>query len=175
MRYERKATIVFIDCLINIQCTTSNSRAVLRAADLLAPPLSSKSRSLTSYILAFKSVFAKWSVSPSGTNLTHFFSPPDLFQCRYPPPTSLVPSATYPIPSTPPLLVHMFALASTPLPIALTVRRLHPSEAPKLSSFPRKEEWDAQLESIAALGRLKRVQMGWENKQAFLEFRKKRR
>ncbi|ORY72733.1 hypothetical protein BCR35DRAFT_333910 [Leucosporidium creatinivorum] len=127
------------------ECTTSNNRAILRFAELLAPATGTKATALKTFILSFK----------------------------YPLPTRLTPSSTYPIPSS--LLSHIFSLTTSPSPLSLTIRRLHPSESPKLSTSLKKEEWEAVAESLAATGRWKRCNgLGWERKEGFLEFRKKR-
>lgn len=98
------------------------------------------------------------------------------FVCRYPLPARLTPSATYPIrsPRFSPI-AHIFALTSSPVPLSLTIRRLHASESPKFSTLPKKEDWDAISEGLTTVGRWKKVGgLDWEKKQAFLEFRKKR-
>ncbi|GAA5935606.1 hypothetical protein JCM1841_007010 [Sporobolomyces salmonicolor] len=129
------------------EATTSNNRALLRFAELQAPPAGAKAIPVRTFVLAFK----------------------------YSPPTRLSPSLAYPIPSTSLLLPlsHVFSLTSRPVLYSISIRRLHPSESPKISSAPRKEEWDQLAETLATTARLKRVGgLGWEDKGAFLEFRK---
>ena len=95
---------------------------------------------------------------------------------RYPAPTSLAPSLTYPIPSPSPLsglFAHLYTLTSRLTPYTFSVRRLHPSEAPRLSARPTKDEWDALGDALAGTARLKKVGgLGWVEKGAFLEFRR---
>ncbi|BGP53084.1 hypothetical protein JCM8202_004167 [Rhodotorula sphaerocarpa] len=89
---------------------------------------------------------------------------------RYPAPTSLAPSLTNPIPSDtfPALpLAHLYALTSRLVPYTFTVRKLHPTDSPK------RLEWAALAETLAATARLKRVgALGWREKAAFLDFRR---
>lgn len=105
-------------------------------------------------------------------------APTDPFRSRnrYPAPTLLAPSLAYPIPSPSPLpglLTHLYTLTSRLTPYTFSVRRLHPSEAPKMSTAPRKQEWDAVADTLAATARLKKVGgLGWVEKSAFLEFRR---
>ncbi|KAM0793094.1 hypothetical protein ACM66B_000575 [Microbotryomycetes sp. NB124-2] len=132
-------------CVVFPECTTSNNRGLLKFGNF-ASPSSVKARPVRTFLVAFK----------------------------YPPPTRITPTATYPIPSSTPL-PHMFALACSPAPVSLTIRRLHPSESPKLSTSNRKEDWDAVAEALAALGRFKRINgIDFSSKQAFLEYRKGR-
>ncbi|GAA6047870.1 hypothetical protein JCM3770_004683 [Rhodotorula araucariae] len=129
------------------EATTSNNRALLKLAEL-ATPAGASASPLRTFVLVFK----------------------------YPAPTRLAPSLTYPIPTPSPLaglVAHIYTLTSRLTPYTLTVRRLHPSEAPKLSTVPRKDEWDALADTLAATGRLKKVgALGWVEKGAFLEFRR---
>ncbi|GAA5994818.1 lysophosphatidic acid acyltransferase LOA1 [Rhodotorula paludigena] len=129
------------------EATTSNNRAMLKFAEI-APATAGKSSAVRTFVLTF----------------------------RYPPPTRLAPSLTYPIPTPSPitgLLSHVYTLTSRLSPYTLTIRRLQPSESPKLSTAPKKEEWDALAETLAGTARLKRVGgLGWVEKGAFLEFRR---
>ncbi|GAA5897552.1 hypothetical protein JCM8208_003302 [Rhodotorula glutinis] len=128
--------------------TTSNNRALLKLAEIAAPGACVKSSPLRTFVLAFK----------------------------YPAPTALAPSLTYPIPTPSPLsglLSHLYALASRLTPYTFSVRRLHASEAPKLSAHPTRDEWDALGDALAGTARLKKVGgLGWVEKGAFLEFRR---
>ncbi|KAK4054778.1 hypothetical protein OIV83_000702 [Microbotryomycetes sp. JL201] len=128
-------------------CTTSNNRGLLKFGSF-SSATGSKTKPVRTFILAFK----------------------------YPLPTSITPSATCPIPGaalSP--ISHMFALACSPAPTSLTVRRLHPSESPKLSTANRKEDWDAIADILAALGRFKRLNsIDFEAKRAFLAYKKSR-
>ncbi|GAA5934277.1 hypothetical protein JCM3775_006956 [Rhodotorula graminis] len=128
--------------------TTSNNRALLKLADIATPAAGAKSSPLRTFVLAF----------------------------RYPAPTSLAPSLTYPIPTPSPLsglLSHLYTLTSRLTPYTFSVRRLRASEAPKLSVRPTKDEWDALGEALANTARLKKVGgLGWVEKGAFLDFRR---
>ncbi|BGP29057.1 hypothetical protein JCM10296v2_000793 [Rhodotorula toruloides] len=122
------------------ECTTSNNRALLKIPDLAAPTKGSKGSLPRIFVLAFK----------------------------YPQPTRLAPSLTYPIPSSSFIrlpLAHICSLASRLTPYTFTVRRLHPSESPTT--------WDNLGETLAQTARLKKVVgLGWVEKGAFLEFRR---
>jgi hypothetical protein len=103
---------------------------------------------------------------------------------RYDAPTHTAPSPTL---SIPPLWAHLFALASAPAPSrTLSVRLLAPDDAPSSATFLPSDVLpavgagadaggnvtleDACAVLIAALGRMKRIGYGWEEKQHFLEF-----
>ncbi|KDE08260.1 hypothetical protein MVLG_01526 [Microbotryum lychnidis-dioicae p1A1 Lamole] len=122
------------------EATTSNNRALLKLGELVPPKTTGgATKALRLYLLSFK----------------------------YPLPTCLVPSATYPIPDSTPI-PHLFSLTSTPFTTTLHIRRLHPSESPSLSSTPRKEEMEVLAETLASTGRLKRVKgIDWEMKHGF--------
>ncbi|KAK4058185.1 hypothetical protein OIO90_000924 [Microbotryomycetes sp. JL221] len=68
--------------------------------------------------------------------------------------------------------------ATKPKPVRtflLAFKRLHPSESPKLSTGSKQEDWDVIGDTIASVGRLKRVNgLDVESKVAFIEYRKKR-
>ncbi|BGP12966.1 hypothetical protein JCM10213_006605 [Rhodosporidiobolus nylandii] len=134
------------------EATTSNNRALLKFAEL-SPASPSPTGGKPAVVRVFVLVF------------------------RYPAPTRFAPSLTHPIPSSPPLLPHLFTLTSRLLPLTFSIRRLHASECPRLTlpagANPKKEEWDALAETLAGTGRLKRVGgLGWKEKEAFLEFRR---
>jgi hypothetical protein len=139
--------------LVFPECTTSNNRGLLRFADVFPG---------------------------AGVPCT---AGPDLYLActRYDPPTPLAPSPTQPVPGDalgP--LTHAFTLACGLRPARMAVRRLPLSEGPSTGTFlasdvlgpggtaPSVAEACATL--IAAIGRLKRVAAGWEDKVAFLEF-----
>lgn len=148
------------------EATTSNNRAMLKLAEI-APATAGKSSAVRTFVLTFRYVsYTVRLVSVADATRIH----------RYPPPTRLAPSLTYPIPTLSPitgLLSHVYTLTSRLSPYTLTIRRLHPSESPKLSCAPKKEEWDALAETLAGTARLKRVGgLGWVEKGAFLEFRR---
>ncbi|GAA6035360.1 hypothetical protein JCM8097_008832 [Rhodosporidiobolus ruineniae] len=137
------------------EATTSNSRALLKFPELAQPASSSASGKTTSvrvFVLAFK----------------------------YPSPTRLAPTLTYPIPSTTFLglpLPHLFSLTRLASIYTFSVRLLHASECPRLTltpgANPTKDEWDALSETLAGAGRLKKVGgLGWVEKGKFLEMRR---
>lgn len=80
----------------------------------------------------------------------------------------------------------MFKLATTFVPLSLSIRLLAPSESPSSRAFlaseftiPGGKNDDVLTEACAAIisqiGKMKRVGMGWEDKTAFLEFYKGKR
>lgn len=103
-------------------------------------------------------------------------------ECSYDPPTPLSPTLSHSIASSrlnP--LPHIFKLASTLVPLSLSIRLLVPSASPSSGAFlasdftsPGSKNDDVLTEACAALiaeiGKMKRVGMGWEDKAAFLEF-----
>lgn len=152
-----------------MQGTTSNNRALLKLAEIAAPGACVKSSPLRTFVLAFKCVSRP-------IHAMHLVPQLTLRRHRYPAPTALAPSLTYPIPTPSPLsglLSHLYALASRLTPYTFSVRRLHASEAPKLSAHPTRDEWDALGDALAGTARLKKVGgLGWVEKGAFLEFRR---
>ncbi|KAI9000919.1 hypothetical protein BD414DRAFT_473089 [Trametes punicea] len=132
------------------ECTTSNARALLRFAEVFGD---------------IKLPVSKFKVF--------------LMCVRYDPPTTFAPTLSHSIPSgllNP--LPHIFRLASALAPLTVSIRLLAPSEAPSSGSFLLSEfltggdypdplaECCAAL--IAQIGRFKRVELGWEDKVAFL-------
>ncbi|GAA5892480.1 hypothetical protein JCM6882_005626 [Rhodosporidiobolus microsporus] len=139
------------------EATTSNNRALLKLAEVgPASPSAAGGKTVSArvFVLAFK----------------------------YPAPTRLSPSLTYPIPSATTFglpLSHLYALTSLPSVYTFTIRRLHASESPRLTlssttaGNPKREEWEALGETLAGTARLKRVGgPGWVEKGAFLDFRR---
>ncbi|SCZ90944.1 BZ3500_MvSof-1268-A1-R1_Chr1-3g02407 [Microbotryum saponariae] len=136
------------------EATTSNNRALLKLGELVPPKTTGGATK------AFRLFLLSFNTKPK----SHTSS-------RYPLPTRLVPSATYPIPDSTPL-PHLFSLTSTPFTTTLHIRRLHPSESPSLSSTPRKEEMEVLAEMLASTGRWKRVKaIDWEMKDGFLKLK----
>jgi len=99
---------------------------------------------------------------------------------RYDSPTALTPTLTSSIPTTPlnPLR-HLFSVASSISPPAMTVRLLAPSDSPSSPLFMASEVITGAVPDelseacavlIAQLGKMKRTGMGWEDKGNFLEF-----
>ncbi|BGP21854.1 vacuolar protein sorting protein vps66 [Rhodotorula toruloides] len=137
------------------ECTTSNNRALLKIPELAPPTKGSKGRI---FVLAFKRVsFSR-----------QHYACNDLLARRYPQPTRLASSLTYPIPSSSLIrlpLAHIWSLTSRLTPYTFTVRRLHPSESPT--------SWESIGETLTRTARLKKVVgLGWVEKGAFLEFRR---
>ncbi|OBZ76822.1 hypothetical protein A0H81_04004 [Grifola frondosa] len=139
------------------ECTTSNGRGLLRFADVFCD--------VRVPVMQFK-VF--------------------VMCVRYDPPTAFSPTLAQPIPSAvlnP--LPHIFSLASSLVPLTLSIRLLAPSEAPSsgaflLSDFLTGDAVPDQLSEccaalIAQIGRFKRLGMGWEDKVAFLELYKNKK
>ncbi|KAG5637843.1 hypothetical protein H0H81_003048 [Sphagnurus paluster] len=100
---------------------------------------------------------------------------------RYDPPTSLAPTLTLSIPSLLNPLPHLFSLAASLSPPAISIRLLAPSESPSSQLFVVSEIItdatfnDDQLAEVCAalvaqIGKMKRTGMGWEDKASFLEF-----
>ncbi|KAF9469103.1 hypothetical protein BDZ94DRAFT_1245371 [Collybia nuda] len=100
---------------------------------------------------------------------------------RYDPPTSLAPTLARSIPSkalNP--LPHIFTLASSITPPAISIRLLTPSDSPSSPLFMASEVitgsagedqlTEACATLISQIGKIKRTGMGWEEKASFLEF-----
>lgn len=132
------------------ECTTSNGRGLLQFANLFHQDIPVKGYQ----------VF--------------------LICVRYESPSTLAPSATHCIPSSifnP--LPHLFKLATALKPLTLQIRVLVSPESPSSPLFLTSEvisgDVDDQLAEasvvlISQLGKLKRTNVGWEDKAAFLEF-----
>ncbi|KAG0709530.1 hypothetical protein DFH29DRAFT_792617, partial [Suillus ampliporus] len=144
-RSARRPVVVFPEC------TTSNSRGLLRFAD----------------------VFNGASIPAKGYNIF-------LMCVRYDPPTVLQPSLSHSIPNTTlnPLR-HLFQVCTCLSPQSISIRQLPLSESPSSQLFmvnevvpePRSDmlaEVCAVL--IARMGKMKRIGFGWEDKYAFLDF-----
>ncbi|KAF8741142.1 hypothetical protein AX14_005738 [Amanita brunnescens Koide BX004] len=99
---------------------------------------------------------------------------------RYDLPSTFVPSAAHCIPNSflnP--LPHLFRLATALKPINLQVRLLAPAESPSSPLFVASEVIfgvvedelaEASVALVSQVGKLKRTNLGWEDKRAFLEF-----
>ncbi|KAM0756237.1 hypothetical protein T439DRAFT_320935 [Meredithblackwellia eburnea MCA 4105] len=127
------------------ECTTSNNRALLKPASVQESRIPGKP--LKVFLLSF----------------------------RYELPTLLCSTSTLSIPSPFDPFVHFFKLSLTPIPRKLVIRRLHSAESPKLTTALRHAEWEGAVETLAVAGRWKRTGLDWEAKQAFLEYREKRK
>ncbi|EAU84701.1 hypothetical protein CC1G_00220 [Coprinopsis cinerea okayama7 len=132
------------------ECTSSNARGLLRFAD----------------------VFKK-DVPIKGYNV-------HVLCVRYDPPTAMTPTPSHSIPSgilNP--LPHVFTLATSLSPVAISVRLLPLAESPSSQLFVASEivsgdpDEDQLAEScavlIAQIGKLKRTGKGWEDKTSLLE------
>lgn len=90
-------------------------------------------------------------------------------------PTPATPSVTHPIPnSSYNPIPHIFNVTSSPSPRTLQIRKLNPSESPKLSASPKLTEMDELSNALTACGRWKKTGLSWEEKEEFLKFRAKR-
>ncbi|KLO11236.1 hypothetical protein SCHPADRAFT_831421 [Schizopora paradoxa] len=140
------------------ECTTSNGRGILR----------------------FGNVFK--GISASSLKFTVF-----IMCARIDPPSAFAPTLSLSIPSAflnP--LSHIFSIASSPLPRAMSIRLLSPSDSPGSSTFQLNEFANSiggnsdSLASICAtlmgdIGRMKQVGLGWEDKTRFFDFFKSKR
>ncbi|KAI0269167.1 hypothetical protein BC834DRAFT_932181 [Gloeopeniophorella convolvens] len=131
------------------ECTTSNGRGLLRFAE----------------------VFKDRAVPVSGYKV--------FVMCvRYDPPNALSPTLSHSIPSILNPLPHIMSLVSTITPLNISIRLLPPAESPSSSSFMASEiiPGDVGEDTLSAvcaglisqLGRMKKTNMGWENKVLFL-------
>ncbi|KAI0036039.1 hypothetical protein K488DRAFT_41979 [Vararia minispora EC-137] len=142
-RYARSPVAVFPEC------TTSNGRGLLRFAE----------------------IFKGWAVPTKGHKV--FVA---CFRCD--PPNAFMPTLSHSIPTSANPLSHAFSLASSFVPLSLSVRFLAPSDSPSSGSFMPSEivGIDVGGDTLAAscaglisqLGKLRKVQFGWEEKAAFL-------
>jgi hypothetical protein len=98
---------------------------------------------------------------------------------RYDPPTALSPTLSHPIPSKLNPLSHVFSLAKTFQPLTMSIRLLPPDESPSSPLFLAGEvvAGDGGNDILAAacsglisqLGKLKRMNLSWEDKVLFLK------
>ncbi|KAK2466139.1 hypothetical protein APHAL10511_001781 [Amanita phalloides] len=103
-----------------------------------------------------------------------------IMSVRYDSPSTFVPATTHCIPNyflNP--LPHLFRLATALKPIGLHIRLLAPSDSPSSQLFMTSEVIFGTVEDqlaessavlISQLGKLKRTNLGWEEKAAFLNF-----
>ncbi|KAI0303220.1 hypothetical protein BC826DRAFT_984055 [Russula brevipes] len=132
------------------ECTTSNGRGLLRFAEL----------------------FKGRPVPVKGYKI--------FVMCiRYDPPTLLSPTLSRSVPSPLNPLSHIFSLAKTLQPLTMSVRLLPQTESPSSPSFMASEVVSSDVGDdiltaactslISQLGKLKKVNMGWEDKAHFLK------
>ena len=98
---------------------------------------------------------------------------------RYDPPTGLSPTLSHSIPSPLNPLLHVFSLARSLQALTMSVRLLPPAESPSSPSFMAsevmpKDVGDDILTSacsslISQLGKLKEMNLSWEDKVLFLK------
>ncbi|KAJ7499014.1 hypothetical protein FB451DRAFT_1203959 [Mycena latifolia] len=131
------------------ECTTSNGRALLHFADVF-----------------------KEKVPVRGYNV--------FVMCvRYDPPTRSAATLAHTIPTALNPLSHIFSIATSLAPQAVSIRLLAPSESPSSQLFLASEVLtgsneadplaDACAALIAQIGKMKRTRMGWEDKISFLD------
>ncbi|KAJ6539252.1 hypothetical protein B0H19DRAFT_349896 [Mycena capillaripes] len=131
------------------ECTTSNGRALLRFADVF-----------------------QQKVPVRGYNV--------FVMCvRYDPPTRFATTLAHSIPGPLNPFSHVFSVAMSLAPQAVSIRLLAPSESPSSQLFLASEvltgsnETDPLADACAALiaqiGKMKRTGMGWEDKSSFLQ------
>jgi len=139
------------------ECTTSNGRGLLRFAE----------------------VFKDRAVPVKGYKVF-------IICVRYDPPTVLSPTLSHSIPSMLNPLLHVFALASTFGPLTMSIRLLPPTESPGSPLFMASEVVSGDVGGdtlsavcaslISQLGKLKKVNLSWEDKVSFLRlYREKQR
>ena len=98
---------------------------------------------------------------------------------RYDPPTALSPTLSHSIPSKLNPLFHVFSLAKTFPPLTMSIRLLPPDESPSSPSFLASEAVSSDVGDdilaaacsglISQLGKLKRMNLSWEDKVLFLK------
>ncbi|KAF8505586.1 hypothetical protein F5888DRAFT_1837178 [Russula emetica] len=132
------------------ECTTSNGRGLLRFAEL----------------------FKYYPVPVKGFKV--------FVMCiRYDPPTHLSPTLSHSIPSSLNPLPHVFSLAKTLQPLTMSVRLLPPGESPSSPAFVASEIVSSDVGDdtlttacsglISQLGKMKKTNLGWEDKVLFLK------
>ena len=104
---------------------------------------------------------------------------------RYDPPTALSPTLSHPIPSKLNPLSHVFSLAKTFQPLTVSIRLLPPDESPSSPSFLAGEVVPNDVGDdilaaacsglISQLGKLKRMNLSWEDKVLFLKLYREKR
>ncbi|KAJ7179899.1 hypothetical protein C8R43DRAFT_870267 [Mycena crocata] len=142
-KYAGRPLVVFPEC------TTSNGRALLRFADVFHQK-----------------------VPVRGYNI--------FVMCvRYDPPTRFAATLAHTIPTVLNPIAHMFNVATSLAPQAVSIRLLASSESPSSQLFLASEVLtgsndtdqvaDACAALIAQIGKMKRTNMGWEDKISFLD------
>lgn len=104
---------------------------------------------------------------------------------RYDPPTALSPTLSLSIPSKLNPLSHVFSLAKTFQPLAMSIRLLPPDESPSSPLFLASEAVSGDVGDdvlaaacsglISQLGKLKRMNLSWEDKVLFLKLYREKR
>ncbi|KAJ7699989.1 hypothetical protein B0H17DRAFT_1158026 [Mycena rosella] len=131
------------------ECTTSNGRALLHFADVFKEKV--PVRAYNVFVMCV----------------------------RYDPPTRFAATLAHTIPTSLNPLSHVFSVATSLAPQAVSIRLLAPSESPSSQLFLASEVLtgsnqadplaDACAALIAQIGKTKRTGMGWEDKLSFLD------
>ncbi|KAF7331993.1 hypothetical protein MKEN_00079600 [Mycena kentingensis (nom. inval.)] len=132
------------------ECTTSNGRALLRFADVFKRKI--PVHGYTVFVMC----------------------------ARYDPPTHYSATLAHSVPTTANPIPHLWSIATSLAPQAVSIRLLAPSESPSSPVFVTSEflsgpdDADPLAETcgalIAQIGKMKRTGMGWEDKTLFLSF-----
>lgn len=164
------------------EATTSNARGLLRFSQGCLADVEVPVRGFNVWVMFFKCVPSPY--SPLFVLI--------LGSERHPSPTPWTPTATHSAPNTilNPLLHVATTLCQSLIPRTLTVRILHPHNAPSSGAFLPSETLDLTTATtgedrnvlgdccavlLRQLGRVKSVGMGWEEKDGFLTFLRERR
>lgn len=151
------------------ECTTSNGRGLLRFSSVFRQRIPVKEYQV--FVMCVRSVSRACNTA---------FKADFSLNLRYDLPSTLAPSAAHCIPNSflnP--LPHLFGLATALKPTKLQVRLLAPAESPSSPLFVTSEVISGVVEDelaevsvalVSQLGKLKRTNLGWEDKTAFLEF-----
>ena len=157
------------------ECTTSNGRGLLKFADIFKDrqvPV----KGYNVFIMCARCV-KRACVVPSELDGKTVL--------RYDPPTALSPtlSNSIPLPLNP--LPHIFSLTRTLQPLTMSIRLLPPAESPSSPSFLLGEVVSSDVGDdilgvacsglISQLGKLKRMNLSWEDKVLFLKLYREKR
>jgi hypothetical protein len=118
-------------------------------------------------------------VYPVREHVQCFLRLASLIDFRYDPPTLLSPTLSHSIPSSLNPLPHVFSLATTLQPLTMSVRLLPLAESPSSPAFMASEVVSSDVGDdtltaacsglISQLGKMKKVNLGWEDKVLFLK------
>lgn len=149
------------------ECTTSNGRGLLRFAELFKDcPVPVKGFKV--FVMCIRCVSMCKISERDGQTVF-----------RYDPPTLLSPTLSHSITSSFNPLPHLFSLARTLQPLTMSVRLLPPAESPSSPSFMASEVVSSDVGDdtftaacsglISQLGKMKKMNLGWEDKVLFLK------